>query len=84
MSPEKLEEKLKQGIVSFAFEKLNGDYRPVRGTTKMDLIPRFNHPKGTGGPKKNVVVFYDLEKSVWRSLSKKTKFIRLLTIKNKN
>jgi len=83
MKPEELEKKLKEGIVHFAFKKLNGELRPSKGTTKMDLIPSSDHPKSGGRSAPSVVVFYDLNKNAWRSVSRRTEFIKILHIKGK-
>jgi hypothetical protein len=65
----KLNIKMKNGIVKFYYEKLNGEIRTAWGTLKESLIPEAS---GTTDRKKNdtVIVYYDQEKQAFRSFKK--------------
>ena len=64
-----LRERLSDGIISFAFKKLNGHLRTAVGTTNLSSIPVQSHPKG-GRPKPETqIAYWDLEKGQWRSLN---------------
>ena len=63
---------LSNGIVTFSFQKLNGDVREARGTLNNLLIPRDKMPKGSSkiiNHKFETINFYDLDKQEWRSFS---------------
>lgn len=64
-----LRAELQRGATTFAFKKLDGTLRTAVGTTMLSLIPQANHPTGRRQSPPNVVVFFDLEKREWRSLS---------------
>lgn len=64
-----LRTELRTGVVSFAFKKLDGTLRTALGTTVLSLIPQANHPTGRRESSPNAVVFFDIEKREWRSLS---------------
>ena len=66
---EGLRTRLRNGVVQFAFKKLDGSLRTAVGTTNLSSIPATDHPKGGRESSPRVVVFYDLEKRQWRSLS---------------
>ena len=66
---EGLRTRLRNGVVQFAFKKLDGSLRTALGTTNLSSIPMADHPKGSRESSPRVVVFYDLEKREWRSLS---------------
>jgi glutaredoxin len=58
---------LRAGNVRLTFRKLNGDERVALATLHPDRLPE---TKGTGtekAPNLNLIAFYDLEKSAWRS-----------------
>lgn len=65
---QELREALNQGVVEFAFKKLDGTLRTAVGTTALTRIPDESHPKGKRASSPKVVVFYDIEKRQWRSL----------------
>jgi len=68
INPVELRQRLNGGTVTFAFKKLDGNLRTAVGTTSIESIPIDSHPKGgTSSPK--VVVFFDLQKMEWRSVS---------------
>jgi len=69
VSPTLLKSKLRQGIVQFAFKKLDGTLRTAVGTTDLSTIPVDHHPKGTGATSEKSVRFFDIEKREWRSVS---------------
>lgn len=62
----KLKAALKDGIVKFFYQKLNGEVRTACGTLKEGLIPEI---KGTESRKRSVAVqvYFDTEKSEYRS-----------------
>ena len=65
---ETLRAMLRTGIVEFAFVKLDGSLRIVRGTLNMNHIPASAHPTGTGNPSARALRFYDFNCGGWRSL----------------
>ena len=69
IEPSELRTKLNEGIVQFAFKKLDGDLRTAVGTTSLDNIPVDNHPNGNGASPSSVVTFFDISKAAWRSVS---------------
>lgn len=66
---------LRNGKTEFAFIKKDGSVRIANGTTNLDLIPGEHHPKGTGSASDKVVVYFDIDKTAWRCLSKSTEFV---------
>jgi len=68
INPSELRARLNQGTVQFAFKKLDGNLRTAIGTTRIENIPVSNHPKG-GTSSDKVVVYFDLQKNEWRSVS---------------
>ena len=72
----KLKARMADGIVKFHFQKVDGTVREAYGTLKATLLPPVN---GTESRKKSdtVQVYYDTEKSAWRSFKK----ANLVTIK---
>lgn len=77
VSHEELRTRLRRGVVTFAFKKLNGDLRTAIGTTDLAEVPREFHPAGRGESSDKVVVFFDKEKRQWRSLSKRVEVFML-------
>lgn len=69
ISHDTLRAELRHGVLNFAFKKLDGDLRIAIGTTNLAQIPAANRPTGRRQSSPNVVVFFDLEKREWRSLS---------------
>ena len=69
ISHEDLKEKLRLGSVRFYFRKVSGELRIALGTLNLQHIPTLQHPKGGKAPN-NCTVYYDLEKNLWRSISK--------------
>ncbi|CAB4175026.1 WYL domain containing protein [uncultured Caudovirales phage] len=67
--PETLRSRLREGVVQFAFKKVDGTLRTAVGTTNLATIPTESHPKGTGNPSDKSVRFFDIEKREWRSVS---------------
>ena len=65
----KLKAAMKNRIVKFYFQKVDGSVREAYGTLKDNLIPAI---AGTDNRKKNdtVQVFYDTEKQEWRCFKK--------------
>jgi hypothetical protein len=68
-SPTELRETLRRGVTQFAFKKLDGTLRTAVGTTNLSSIPTEMHPKGIRQSSPNAVVFFDIEKREWRSVS---------------
>lgn len=68
-SPSELREALRRGVTQFAFKKLDGTLRTAVGTTNLSTIPVEMHPKGVRQSSPNAVVFFDVEKREWRSVS---------------
>ena len=65
---ETLRAMLRTGIVEFAFVKLDGSLRIVKGTVNLNHIPATAHPTGRGNPSDRALRFYDFHKGAWRSL----------------
>lgn len=65
----KLKIKMKTGIVKFYFQKVDGSAREAWGTLSEKIVPE---TKGNDTRKKNetIQIFYDTEKSEWRSFKK--------------
>lgn len=65
----KLKTAMKNRIVKFYFQKVDGSVREAYGTLKDNLIPAI---AGTDNRKRNdtVQVFYDTEKQEWRCFKK--------------
>ena len=73
---------LNKGVVTFTFQKKNGDVREAKGTTNLLLIPREDHPHPMGPESVtpfSAIAFYDLDKRAWRSFSI-THFIGFVTV----
>lgn len=72
-----MRQELKHNIITFKFEKRNGDIRKAHGTLHPDYLP----PLRGGSPKpERQMVYYDLDKGAWRSF-RSYKFIKILNIK---
>jgi len=69
INAEDLRAKLNEGTVQFAFKKLDGTLRTAVGTTSLESIPLENHPSGNGQSPASVVVYFDMGKNAWRSVS---------------
>lgn len=69
VTPTQLREKLREGIIQFAFRKKDGNLRLAIGTTNLELVPLSDYPKGTGKVTHNSVRFFDTQKRMWRSVS---------------
>lgn len=69
ISHDALRAELRKGVLAFGFKKLDGTFRTAVGTTNLSLIPREHHPKGHRESSPRTVVFFDVEKREWRSLS---------------
>ena len=69
VSPTLLKNRLRGGVVSFAFKKLDGTLRTAVGTTALTMIPIQNHPTGEKPASPKVVTFWDIEKESWRCVS---------------
>lgn len=71
IAPENLKSRLRLGVTTFAFRKLDGSLRTAVGTTNLTIIPVESHPTGAGKSSEKVVTFFDIEKREWRCLSAK-------------
>lgn len=69
ISHDALRAELRKGVLAFGFKKLDGTFRTAVGTTNLSLIPAEHHPKGRRESSPRAVVFFDVEKREWRSLS---------------
>lgn len=73
-----LADRLSKGIVTFKFIKKDGTIRKAKGTTNKKYL--FKHtnwrPKG-GVSSPKVLCFYDVVKGAWRSMSVKSKLLRI-------
>ena len=68
-TPEILRSQLREGVVQFAFKKVDGSLRTAVGTTNLTTIPTESHPKGVRASSEKQVTFFDIEKREWRSVS---------------
>lgn len=68
-TPEILRSRLREGVVQFAFKKVDGSLRTAVGTTNLATIPTESHPKGVKPSPESVVSFFDIEKREWRCVS---------------
>lgn len=72
----RLRKELKDNIITFKYQKVNGDIRRARGT----LHPSYLPPPRGGAPKpERQMVYYDLDREHWRSF-RAYKFIKILNI----
>lgn len=69
IAPNELRNRLTEGVIQFAFKKLDGTLRTAVGTTNLGAIPLTSHPKGVRESSNQVVTFFDVEKREWRALS---------------
>ena len=69
VEPQSIRTRLREGIVNFAFRKLDGTLRIAVGTTNLGLIPEQHRPAGLITASDASVRFYDVEKAAWRSFS---------------
>jgi WYL_2, Sm-like SH3 beta-barrel fold len=64
---------LNEGAVKFEFEKMDGTFKEVIGTTSLNMIPETKWPKGaTGETEKKVMpltAYFDTSINEWRSVS---------------
>jgi hypothetical protein len=67
-----LRNQLRTGIAKFAYVKKDGSLRLAIGTLKMDSVPESKHPKGVRESSPKVLVYFDLERQDWRSVSVET------------
>jgi len=70
---------LREGVITFAFRKLDGTLRTAIGTTNLTLIPEDLRPNGLGTSTEASVRFFDVEKRAWRSLSSRQEALILQT-----
>jgi len=69
-----LRKALREGIVIFQFQKIDGTLRQARGTTCPDLVPSDDVPKGVRSAlqqaayRAKTVAFYDIDRKAWRSM----------------
>lgn len=66
---QELREKLNAGMVSFSYEKANGEWREAHGTRNPEGIEAVGGeaPKGTGTEKVGTIAYWDLDVEGWRS-----------------
>lgn len=66
---EELREALKQGVVSFSYEKTDGTWREAKGTRSPTDIEEVGGvlPKGTGTEKPGTIAYWDVDSEGWRS-----------------
>jgi hypothetical protein len=62
-----------EGEIKFEFEKMDGTFKEVTGTTSLDIIPKEKWPKGATGEveKKEMplTAYFDTSVNEWRSVS---------------
>jgi hypothetical protein len=64
-----LRSRLREGVVQFAFKKIDGSLRTAVGTTQLSSIPAEHWPKGSRESSPLQVPYWDVEKGEWRSVS---------------
>lgn len=64
---EDLEDVLSSQVVRFMFLKKNGEVRSVLATRRLDKVPSEAQPKGVRTPSPDVLTFWSIEDSAWRS-----------------
>ena len=77
ISPVKLQEMLKQGIVHFQFRKKpakgqpegSGAVRDAWGTKKMDVVSKVPHGGDCPPKRAGYSIYFDLEKEDWRAFA---------------
>lgn len=77
ISPVKLQEMLKQGIVHFQFRKKptkgqpegSGSIRDAWGTKKMDVVSKVPHGGDCPPKRAGYSIYFDLEKEDWRAFA---------------
>ena len=67
---DELKRTLAQRVVQFAFRKLDGSLRTAVGTTNLSNVPVDKHPQGVRESSPKAVVYFDIEKKEWRSVSR--------------
>lgn len=65
MNREELVTKLREGVVSVTFRKVNGEVRVMRCTLKEDVLPPLKGSNHKRSPE--VLPVWDVEKEAWRS-----------------
>lgn len=77
ISPEKLQEMLKQGIVHFKYRKKakkglpwdSGEERDAWGTKKMTVVSKIPHGGDCPPKRAGYSIYFDLEKEDWRAFA---------------
>jgi hypothetical protein len=64
-----LRNQLPNGVAKFAYIKKDGSLRLATGTLKLESVPQAKHPKGVRESSPKVLVYFDLERQDWRSVS---------------
>ena len=66
---QELRNALNKGMVSFSYEKANGERREAHGTRNPQGLEYVGGtlPKGTGTEKTGVIAYWDLDAEGWRS-----------------
>ena len=66
---EELRSKLNEGMVSFSYRKVNGEWREAHGTRNPEGIEALHGdiPKGTGKEIEGTIAYWDIDAEGWRS-----------------
>jgi len=76
----KLKRMLRDGVVEFKYEKVDGSIRKARGTLKPSLLPEEDkEDKRKRKTSDMCVVYYDLDKDDWRQCRKEN----IISVKDK-
>jgi hypothetical protein len=67
MMIESLKEKLRTGVAHFIFQKRNGEYREMFGTTNPSLVKRHINGRGVSRELYATTAVFDCELGEWRS-----------------
>ena len=67
MMIQQLKEKLRNGVAHFVFQKRNGEYREMFGTTNPSLVKRHINGRGVSRELYATTAVFDCELGKWRS-----------------
>lgn len=67
MMIEALKEKLRNGVAHFIFQKRNGEYREMFGTTNQSLVKRHINGRGVSRELYATTAVFDCECGKWKS-----------------
>ena len=66
----RLKARMRSDVVTFYYLKVDGTLRRAAGTLRLDMIPSRTEGNGNRRQSEAAQVYYDTEKSAWRSFRK--------------